>query len=248
MGFLKRLFGKEQLEEPLNFSKVKADMHSHLIPGIDDGAPDIETSISLIKGLTKLGFQKLITTPHVMSDLYKNDSDTILRGRDQVIDELRKQNINIGFEAAAEYYLDDHFEKLIEKKDILSFGDNYVLFELSFLTEPASMMRAAFNLQMAGYKPVLAHPERYNFWHSNPEKYNELSEKGLMLQLNLNSLAGVYNPKVKKIAEYMIDQDLVDFIGSDCHNGHHLDATFHASRMPYLHRLVESGKLLNKRL
>ncbi|MFZ6051662.1 tyrosine-protein phosphatase [Halocola ammonii] len=248
MGFLKRLFGKEQLEEPLDFSAVKADMHSHLIPGIDDGAPDLETSISLIKGLTKLGFQKIITTPHVMSDLYKNDSETILRGRDQVIDELRKRNMNVGFEAAAEYYLDDHFEKLIEKKDILSFGDNYVLFELSFLSEPASLMRAAFDLQMAGYKPVLAHPERYNYWHSNPEKYIELSEKGLLLQLNLNSLAGLYNPKVKKIAEYMIDHEVVDFVGTDCHNGHHLDATFHASRVPHLHKLIESKKVLNHTL
>ena len=248
MGFLKRLFGKEQLEEPLDFAAVKTDMHSHLIPGIDDGAPDLDTSISLIKGLTKLGFQKIITTPHVMSDLYKNDSETILRGREQVIDELRKRNMNVGFEAAAEYYLDDHFEKLIEKKDILSFGDNYVLFELSFLSEPASLMRAAFNLQMAGFKPVLAHPERYNFWHDSPEKLNELSEKGLLLQLNLNSLAGLYNPKVKKIAEYMIDQEIVDFIGSDCHNGHHLDASFHASRVPHLHKLVESKKVLNHTL
>jgi len=248
MGFLKRLFGKEQLEEPLDFAAVKTDMHSHLIPGIDDGAPDLDTSISLIKGLTKLGFQKIITTPHVMSDLYKNDSETILRGREQVIDELRKRNMNVGFEAAAEYYLDDHFEKLIEKKDILSFGDNYVLFELSFLSEPASLMRAAFNLQMAGFKPVLAHPERYNFWHDSPEKLNELSEKGLLLQLNLNSLAGLYNPKVKKIAEYMIDQEIVDFLGSDCHNGHHLDASFHASRDPHLHKLVESKKVLNHTL
>jgi tyrosine-protein phosphatase YwqE len=248
MGFLKRLFGKEQLEEPLNFSVVKDDMHSHLIPGIDDGAPDMESSINLIKGLTSLGFKKLITTPHVMSDLYKNSSDTILRGRDQVIDELRKRNMNIGFEAAAEYYLDDHFEKLIEKKDILFFGDNYVLFELSFLSEPASLMRAAFNLQMAGFKPVLAHPERYTYWHDSPEKLIELSEKGLLLQLNLNSLAGLYNPKVKKIAEYMIDQEIVDFIGSDCHNGHHLDATFHASKMPHLHKLVRSTKLLNAQL
>lgn len=248
MGFLKRFFGKQQLEEPLDLSVFKTDMHSHLIPGIDDGAPDLQTSISLIKGLRSLGFQKLITTPHVMSDLYKNDSETILRGRDQVIDELRKQNMNIGFEAAAEYYLDDHFEKLIEKKDILSFGDNYVLFELSFLSEPASLMRAAFNLQMAGYKPVLAHPERYNYWHDKPDRLNELSEKGLLLQVNLNSLAGIYSPKVKKIAEYMADQDIVDFIGSDCHNMHHLDATFHASRMPHLHRLGKSQKLLNAQL
>ena len=108
-------------------------MHSHFIPAIDDGAASLEESINMIKVLHELGYQKVITTPHVMNDFYKNTSETILGGLDLVRAELQKQNISIEIEAAAEYYLDYEFEKKIKAGNLLTFSDNYILVETSFI-------------------------------------------------------------------------------------------------------------------
>ena len=131
--FLKK---KEEDLAPLDFSILKTDIHSHFIPGIDDGAPDLETSISLIKKMQQLGYQKVITSPHVMSDFYQNSSETILTGLAEVRAELKAQNINMDIDAAAEYYIDYEFEQKIGKEKFLTFGDNYLLVELSFMEAP----------------------------------------------------------------------------------------------------------------
>ena len=112
MGFFSRIFRNEPRLEPADLSILKSDMHSHLIPAIDDGSKDMEDSISMIRRLKEIGFSKIITTPHVMSDFYKNTPDTILGGLKHVQEELKKNNISIETHAAAEYYLD---ETLIEK-------------------------------------------------------------------------------------------------------------------------------------
>ena len=108
-NFLK---GKDLNLSAIDFSSIEIDLHSHLISGIDDGAEDLATSIEIIKILQKLGFKKLITTPHVMSDFYKNTTDIILKGVKNLRQELKSQNINIQIHAAAEYYIDYEFEPL----------------------------------------------------------------------------------------------------------------------------------------
>ena len=131
-------FSKKKEEDlaPLDFSILKTDIHSHFIPGIDDGAPDLETSMLLIKKMQQLGYQKVITSPHVMSDFYQNSSETILSGLAEVRAELKAQNINMEIDAAAEYYIDYEFEQKIGKEKFLTFGDNYLLVELSFMEAP----------------------------------------------------------------------------------------------------------------
>jgi tyrosine-protein phosphatase YwqE len=161
-------FSKKKIElelDPLDFSVLKTDIHSHFIPGIDDGSPDMETTISLIKEMQGLGFKKVITTPHVMSDFYKNTSDIILKGLTDIRSELKVQNINMEIEAAAEYYIDYDFEQKIGKEKFLTFGDNYILVELSFMEAPKNLFDIIFKLQLEGYKVALAHPERYAFFY-----------------------------------------------------------------------------------
>jgi tyrosine-protein phosphatase YwqE len=169
------------------------------LPGIDDGVETIEDSIEVIRGFKNLGFSKLITTPHVMHDFYKNDTATIKAKLKEVRDAVTKANLNIEIDAAAEYYLDEHFIELIESdQPLLSFGENYVLFELSFVSKPMTLREVIFKLQTKNYKPVLAHPERYLYYHKNINELRELTEAGTLLQLNLLSLAGYYSPEVKK--------------------------------------------------
>ncbi|CAG0985417.1 MAG: capsular biosynthesis protein [Bacteroidetes bacterium] len=244
MHWLKNIFSKK---EKVTLELLCCDMHSHLIPGIDDGAKDLEQSIEMIRAFKELGYKKIITTPHIMSDYYKNTPDIILNGLEKVKNELAKNHIEIEIEAAAEYYLDENFEEKIKTKKLLSFGKNYVLFELSMFSEPPHLANVIFELQVAGYTPVLAHPERYPYWHKNIDQYDELRSKGVLLQLNLLSLTGAYSAEVKKTAQKLIDFRKIDFCGSDAHSKFHLQLLSENLHLPYFHKLM-ALELLNKTL
>lgn len=249
MGLFSKLFKKkEKLLEPADLSVLQTDFHSHIIPGIDDGAQTIEDSIDLIKGLMELGFKKIITTPHCMVDYYRNTPEIIKNGLAKVQAEIEKQNLNVVLEAAAEYYVDDDFERKINAGEILTFGNNYVLFELPFLSEPPNLAQVIFTLQSMGYRPILAHPERYGFYYNDFEKYQDFVDRGVYLQVNLMSLMGHYSPETKKNAEKLIERGLVSFIGSDLHNVRQLELLKLATKFPHLHQLLDSGKLKNDEL
>ena len=242
-------FSKKKIElelDPLDFSVLKTDIHSHFIPGIDDGSPDMETTISLIKEMQGLGFKKVITTPHVMSDFYKNTSDIILKGLTDIRSELKVQNINMEIEAAAEYYIDYDFEQKIGKEKFLTFGDNYILVELSFMEAPKNLFDIIFKLQLEGYKVVLAHPERYAFF--TMDDYEELVNRGVLLQINWLSIIGYYSPQIEQKTKDLIAADMVSFIGSDCHNMNHAELYKKCQTKKGWHDLNNSSKLLNNTL
>ncbi len=245
MSWLSNLFSRNRNLEPIDLSQIGLDLHSHLIPGIDDGAKTMEDSIAMIRKFKELGFDRITTTPHVMSDFYKNTPEIILGGLKAVREELEKQKINVEINAAAEYYLDETLEDLIKENKVLTIGENHVLFELPFMAEPPNLDSIIFELQTNSYVPILAHPERYSYWYSNFEKYQELHDKGVKLQLNMLSLIGHYSPQTQKIAERMIDADIVSFIGSDCHHMHHLELLDLVRRKKHFHQLLNSGSLLN---
>jgi tyrosine-protein phosphatase YwqE len=248
MSFFSKIFKKEPTLDPIELGVFKSDIHSHLIPGIDDGAPDMDASVAMIKRFKEMGYNKIVTTPHVMCDYYKNTPEKILKGLDDVKSELSKQAIDIEISAAAEYNLDDGLAELIEKKEILTFGDNYVLFELPFMSEPKNFQEIVFKFQTNGYKPILAHPERYSYWYDEPEKFEELRAKGILLQLNLLSLTGHYSPQTRKIAEKMVEANLVDAVGTDCHRIEHLGIIEKLKTSKYLHQLANQENLFNKTL
>ena len=237
---------KEQELAPLDFSVLRTDIHSHFIPGIDDGSPDMETSILLIKKMQELGYSKVITTPHVMSDFYKNSSETILKGLADIRSELKLQNINMDIAAAAEYYIDYDFERKIGKETFLTFGDNYILVELSFMEAPRNLFDIIFKLQLEGYKVVLAHPERYHYFEM--KAYEDLVSRGVLLQINWLSLIGYYSPQIKNKTEDLIAQNMVSFVGTDCHNMQHAELYKKCQNKQAWHDLYNSGKLLNSAL
>lgn len=249
MGLFGNLFKKkERLLEPADLGVLGTDVHSHFIPGIDDGAKTIEDSLELIASMKSLGYQKVITTPHVMSDYYRNTPEIILGGLEEVRKALRKAEIQIEIEAAAEYNLDADFIPKIEAGEILTFGENYVLFELPFIAEPPNLTEAVFELQTAGFKPILAHAERYPFWFQEYNKITDLRERGVRIQLNINSLTGFYGPEVKAVAERLIDDQVVDLLGSDCHHVGHINLLKEVRKKPYLHKALELSGLLNQQL
>lgn len=249
MGIFSNIFSKStRTSTAADLSVLKCDVHSHFIPGIDDGAQTMEDSIAMLREFSEKGYKKVITTPHIMSDSYRNTPEIILNGLEKVRAALKAEGIPLEIDAAAEYYLDFDFEKKIEGKKLLTFGKNFVLFELSFLHPPNSLQSVIFKLQTNGYQPVLAHPERYNFWHEEFEKYEEIIEQGVLLQLNINSLTGFYSPATRKIAERMIEQNMISFLGSDCHHIGHVNLMSQVVYEKHLHLILQSGKLLNSAL
>ena len=246
MGLL-NLFKKKPELEPINLSALGVDMHSHLIPGIDDGSKSMDETIAMLAKFEALGYRKIITTPHILSDYYKNTPEIILGGLQKVRETAKQLNLSIEIEAAAEYYFDEYFVEQIKQKNILSFGENFVLLEFAFMDEPFNIESVLFDLQSAGYKPVLAHFERYIYWHGSIEKAIELRERGVKIQLNLNSLTGHYGPDVKKQAQALVDAKIVDFAGTDCHRIQHLMLLEANLKNPYLHKLLENP-LLNSQL
>ncbi|WP_165732984.1 tyrosine-protein phosphatase [Polaribacter sp. 20A6] len=200
------------------------DIHSHLLPGIDDGAKNIETSIALITKMRSYGIKNIITTPHVLGDLYQNSSDTIKDKLREVQAALQRKNItDISINAAAEYMMDEQFSELLEKNDILTIKDNYVLVEMSYFSAPINLYEILFEIQVKGYKPVLAHPERYSFLHNDFNHYYKLKKAGCLFQLNLLSLTEQYGKGVQKVSEKILKENLYDFVGTDTHHNNHLE-------------------------
>lgn len=246
MGLLGKLFGKREQEmPPADLSALRCDIHSHFIPGIDDGAQNLEQSMELLRAMHELGYRKVITTPHSMADGYRNTPEIILGGLEKLRAEVKRQGLEIEVDAAAEYYLDHDLEKKVTDRTVLTFGDKLLLFELPFISEPTILLNVVFAMQTNGYRPVLAHPERYGFWHNDFGKYERLKERGVLFQLNMVALTGAYGPKAKEIAERLIDVGAYELLGSDCHNMNHIEAIRNTLTRPYLHKLIASGKLLN---
>jgi tyrosine-protein phosphatase YwqE len=218
-------------------------MHSHVLPGIDDGAKTPEESIQLIKRMMDLGIKKIIATPHIMADYYKNTAESINASLNILKAELKNQNIDIQVEAAAEHYFDETFETRIDNGKLMIIGDNYVLFEFSFISKPPNVIEVILKLKELGFKPILAHPERYPY--ISTDQFRTLREWGLYFQLNTISLTGYYGRDAKKTAEYLVDEQLIDFISSDMHHLRHADAFKDALRLPYVEKLLFDYQLKN---
>lgn len=200
------------------------DIHSHLLPGIDDGAKDDGDSLSLINSLKGYGFSQFITTPHILPGVWNNTKQGIQETEQATHTYLQGQGINNPFKAAAEYMMDDTFIKLFKTESLLTLKDNYVLVEMSYLNPPLQLYDILFELQIVGYKPILAHPERYLFYHLKFDEYKKLKKAGCLFQLNLLSVTGYYGAGVTKTAEKLLDSNMIDFTGSDVHHERHIEA------------------------
>ncbi|TYP75170.1 tyrosine-protein phosphatase [Aquimarina intermedia] len=215
------------------------DIHSHLLPGIDDGVKTISQSAYIIESLEQMGVEKIITTPHVMQDVWPNTSSIIrdkLRTMQEALASLKLDKIPLL--ASAEYMMDDAFLKRIQVKDILPLYDSYVLVEMSTFSAPINLSEMIFQIKVAGYSPILAHPERYAFYHDDFSKYEDLKTSGFDFQLNLLSLSGHYGKKVQKVAVHLLKKGYIDFVGSDIHNYQHLH-TIQKGFSPKLSALIE---------
>ena len=214
-----------------DISWLGIDMHSHILPGIDDGSPDVSTSLRFVKALAGLGFNHSIATPHIFKELYPNNFATIASAKLALQQAITEAGISFKLESAAEYMVDQDFNLDTE---ICSLQSKYLLIEMSYLNESPNIIQQIFNVEIKGYKPILAHPERYIFYFKDHSKLKLFKEKGCLLQLNLLSITGYYGKEVKQLAEYLLKENMYDLAGTDLHHDKHLTMLTNA---------VESGKL-----
>lgn len=249
-NFFKSIFSAQKDIQIETLEAISVDMHSHLIAGIDDGVKSIDEAVEIILFMKSIGYKKMITTPHIMLGGYDNTPEIILDGKEKLQATLKNKGIDFEIEAASEYYLDEHFTGLINKgQKILTFGQNHVLFELSYMSRPSSMETTFFDLNINGYKPILAHPERYPYLaNKGLEAYEKIKDAGILLQINMFSLVGYYGKQAQFIAQELIDNNLVDFVGTDIHNRGQLELFESCLKSKYLLKLIESNNLKNNTL
>lgn len=233
MGFLRNLFSKKSMISA-DLSVLKTDMHSHLVPGIDDGSKSMDETIAMLAKYKELGYRKVITTPHIMSDFYPNTPKIINKGLEEIRTEIKRINLDIEIEAAAEYYFDETLFQKLEANELMTFSGNHVLIEFSFSAAPQEHERLFYEMRIKGFKPVIAHFERYLFYHGTIQQAIDWREKGLLIQMNINSLFGHYGPDVKKQAENLVDAGAIDLIATDCHRIDHLNIIEQNLSSPYL--------------
>ena len=239
-------FRNKKSKEPVDYGFIGVDMHSHLLPGIDDGSPDMTTSLDLIKGMQLLGYSKLITTPHILSDMYPNTRQGILAKLKEVQQAMHEAGMTVELHAAAEYFLDDYVAALLKNKEpLLTMHDNWVLCEFSLAFPSHSLKDILFEMQMQGYLPVIAHPERYIYLQQSKDFYDELKATGCLFQLNVLALAGHYGKAVQELAHYLIKKGYYDLLGTDLHHFRHLEGLGDAGLVTQLRKLVDVGKIRN---
>lgn len=201
------------------------DIHSHVCPGIDDGARSIERSVQLVKAMHEMGFRRMIVTPHVTDGSFPNSPADIASAYLSLTERCAQEGIDMWFGCSAEYRIDDLLMHYLETKQVRPLPGNHLLVENSWVQEPFALDAFLFDLRSTyGLIPVLAHPERYPYYHNHKERYEQLHDQGVLFQINILSLAGHYDRGCRNVAEWLLDHNLVDFIGSDLHRLRHLDS------------------------
>jgi tyrosine-protein phosphatase YwqE len=243
------LLFRKKAEGLADLSAIGVDFHNHVIPGIDDGSPTLEESVKMLRLFAELGYRKVIATPHVITDLYPNTREVILGQMYNLQDIVSENGIPLELEASAEYRLDFEFREKMEQGELIPLGKtNYILIELPFQKPAFSLDEIIFDIRTAGFEPILAHPERYLFLYTNIKNYYPLKDAGLLFQLNLNSLGGMYNGLVRKASEKLIKNNMIEFVSSDAHHVAHLMEMKKLLRNKSLINLIASGSLKNTEL
>jgi len=218
--------------------KGYVDIHSHILPGIDDGSKSLGETAVLLEKVASLGFEKCIVTPHTMSNVWDNSTEIIKKTFEKTKSEL-PENLSVmlsGF--SSEYMMDETFLERLENEKLLTIKNQIVLVEMSYLNPTADLKNILFQLQIKGYTPLLAHPERYLYYHNFKQDYFKLKDLGCMFQLNLLSTIGYYGNTVTKAAEFLLSNNLIDFVGSDIHHTRHVEGFYQSIKIKSKKELI----------
>lgn len=221
------------------------DIHSHLVPGIDDGSRDVHTSLTLIHHMKNWGIKRILTTPHVTQDTFENTPAIISEAFSSLQKAIKENDIDIDILHSAEYRLDDYFLKTFRNNDLVLFPNNHILVENSFIQEPMHFDNTLFELKLKGYTPILAHPERYKYYSYKKNRYEEIHDTGTLFQVNILSFSGYYGKEIKDTSEWLLDNNMIDFIGTDLHNIKHAELIDEFIKTKAYHKVAEKTNIKN---
>lgn len=196
------------------------DLHSHLLFGIDDGCSDINESIKLIKNAAEQGITDVILTPHYIEESKYNCGNKNKKELfDRLVEEVNKNGINVNLYLGNEVYITEDFIKLMKDKEIMTLNNSkYLLLEFPLGNMFHNTKDLIYELVVAGYVPIIAHPERYKIFQKHPDHMEEYLRMGVLLQGNYKSLFGKYGNDAKKTLKYFLQKGWITFLGSDCHH------------------------------
>ena len=215
-------FKRKEKPEPQKLF-YSTDIHSHVLPGIDDGSPNTDVSIALLEAMKSWGIDSIIATPHIAEGSFENTPQTIKKAYDKLSVRMLDMGVDMNVKFSAEYRIDNRFRKMFEDDELIIIPNDYLLIENSFVQPPIDLKNIIYELQLKDIKPVLAHPERYGYYQRKKEIYEELFESGCEFQINLLSLTGYYGDREKETALWLANKGYISFVGTDLHHFGHVE-------------------------
>ena len=243
-------FKRKEKPEPQKLFYT-TDIHSHVLPGIDDGSPNTDVSIALLEAMKSWGIDSIVATPHIAEESFENTPQTIKKAYDKLSVRMLDMAVDMNVKFSAEYRIDNRFRKMFEDDELIIMPNNYLLIENSFVQPPIDLKNIIYELQLRDLKPILAHPERYGYYQRKKEIYEELFESGCEFQINLLSLAGYYGDREKETALWLANKGYISFVGSDLHHFGHVEVInkfLHSKEYPSIAErvapLIKNNQLL----
>lgn len=224
---------------PFLLESIESDWHCHILPGIDDGSQNEEQSLEMLYEYVRLGIKKVVATPHVRADYFKNTKESIIEAQSKVQRLITTHQLPLVLEASAEYFADENFLQLIEQDQLLPIENQYILFEFPMQSPTLWATKLVEKLQRKGYTPLLAHPERYRYWHGKPQEWKKWKNRGVCFQLNLLSITGHYGSAERRAASQLLEADCIDAVGSDAHGLRHLQKLNELAKNPHFDKLQQ---------
>lgn len=201
------------------------DIHSHIIPNVDDGARSVEETFNILKEAQEAGFTDVILTSHFLLNYYETNAQELIFWKEKLQEVLKKQGTKINLHSGMEIYITNQMEELLENKKILTLANSrYMLIELPLATNVKYFDYVVYYLEAKGIKPIIAHPERYKCVQKDPDIVEEYIEKGCLIQCNYGSIVNLYGREAEKTIKTLLKKNQVHFLGSDVHreNGTYL--------------------------
>lgn len=216
-----KLFNRKSKETPqLCYS---TDVHSHILPGVDHGAATVDDSLEMLRAQLDMGITRVMCTSHVTAETFENTPESLTHAWEVLKQAIAAEGLPVEVFPSAEYRIDEYWNKEYAAGHVLPMPGNYLLLENSFVQELIGIDELMFDVQVKGYHPILAHPERYGYYHHRHDRYEHLHRSGVKFQVNLLSLAGYFGKGAKIQALWMLENNLCDMLGSDMHFMEHAE-------------------------
>lgn len=197
------------------------DIHSHILPGLDDGSVDLDTTIRMLQNAERCGTKAIIATPHYYRGYFENEYSEVVRLVELLKGDIASRGMDMDIYPGQEVFLDKHTVEMYKNGCIRGLnGSRYLLVEMPMQDYEASLLDIVYELRLLGVVPVIAHPERYTYIIDNRAVINSFVEEGCLFQINTGSVTGIFGKPVQKTAKVLIENGLCNFVASDAHTNH----------------------------